>query len=412
MNDVRLAKYARVLLEVGVNIQKGQILVLQASTDALKLAREVTKIAFEMGAKDVILHLEDPEVEHLRAKNCDVETLRDVPEWKKESLDYYLRQDSVQMGLMCSYPTLNNDVPSEKLLAKGYSSNEVRNVVRKHIHAGTLKWTGTVCASMDWAKTLYPELTDEDAFLKLEDDICKMMRVDDETDPVENWKQHCNEMHEVSTKLNDYNFKSLHITSELGTDITMDLVKGHIWTSAADMGDSLVSEPYVANMPTEEIFTDPDYRSVNGIAYASFPLMMSGKLVTDFSITFKDGKAVDCHASNNEELLRDALFKNEGTRRLGEVALVSKKSPIKQMDRVFYNGLIDENAACHLAFGQSFSSNIKGGAKMSEEELLANGVNVATSHNDFMIGTLDTKVVGTTYDGQEVVIMEHGDFVI
>ena len=316
------------------------------------------------------------------------------------------------MGLMCSYPTLNNDVPSEKLLAKGYSSNEVRNVVRKHIHAGTLKWTGTVCASMDWAKTLYPELTDEDAFLKLEDDICKMMRVDDETDPVENWKQHCNEMHEVSTKLNDYNFKSLHITSELGTDITMDLVKGHIWTSAADMGDSLVSEPYVANMPTEEIFTDPDYRSVNGIAYASFPLMMSGKLVTDFSITFKDGKAVDCHASNNEELLRDALFKNEGTRRLGEVALVSKKSPIKQMDRVFYNGLIDENAACHLAFGQSFSSNIKGGAKMSEEELLANGVNVATSHNDFMIGTLDTKVVGTTYDGKEVVIMEHGDFVI
>ena len=316
------------------------------------------------------------------------------------------------MGLMCSYPTLNNDVPSEKLLAKGYSSNEVRNVVRKHIHAGTLKWTGTACASMDWAKTLYPELSDEDAFLKLEDDICKMMRVDDETDPVENWKQHCNEMHEVSTKLNDYNFKSLHITSELGTDITMDLVKGHIWTSAADMGDSLVSEPYVANMPTEEIFTDPDYRSVNGIAYASFPLMMSGKLVTDFSITFKDGKAVDCHASNNEELLRDALFKNEGTRRLGEVALVSKKSPIKQMDRVFYNGLIDENAACHLAFGQSFSSNIKGGAKMSEEELLANGVNVATSHNDFMIGTLDTKVVGTTYDGQEVVIMEHGDFVI
>ena len=412
MNDVRLAKYARVLLEVGVNLQKGQILVLQASTDALKLAREVTKIAFEMGAKDVILHLEDPEVEHLRAKNCDVETLRDVPEWKKESLDYYLRQDCVQMGLMCSYPTLNNDVPSEKLLAKGYSSNEVRNVVRKHIHAGTLKWTGTACASMDWAKTLYPELSDEDAFLKLEDDICKMMRVDDETDPVENWKQHCNEMHEVSTKLNDYNFKSLHITSELGTDITMDLVKGHIWTSAADMGDSLVSEPYVANMPTEEIFTDPDYRSVNGIAYASFPLMMSGKLVTDFSITFKDGKAVDCHASNNEELLRDALFKNEGTRRLGEVALVSKKSPIKQMDRVFYNGLIDENAACHLAFGQSFSSNIKGGAKMSEEELFANGVNVATSHNDFMIGTLDTKVVGTTYDGKEVVIMEHGDFVI
>lgn len=412
MNEVRRQKYARALLEVGVNLQKGQILLLQTCTDALELAREVTKQAFLMGAKDVIVHIDDAQINHLRALYADEETLREVPEWKKESLDYYLRQDSVQMGLMASYPTLNNDVPSEKLLAQNYSSNEVRNVVRKHIHAGTLKWTGTVHPSMNWAKALYPELSDEDAYLKLDDALCKMMRVDDETDPVENWHQHCAQMAKISKKLNDYNFKSLHITSELGTDITFELVKDHIWTSAADMGSSKVSEPYVANMPTEEIFTDPDYRTVNGIAYASFPLMMSGKLVTDFSITFKDGKAVDCYASNNEELLRDALFKNEHSRCLGEVALVSKYSPIKQMDTVFFNGLIDENAACHLAFGTSFPSNIKGGSEMSTEELLAHGVNVATNHNDFMIGTLETKIVGTTYDGKEVVIMEHGDFVI
>lgn len=407
-----MEKYARALLEVGVNLQKGQILVLQANTDALELARVITKKAFEMGAKDVILHLEDPEVEHLRAKYCDPETLRDVPEWKKESLDYYLKQDSVQMGLKSSNPTLNNDVPSENLLAQGYSSNEVRNVVRKYIHAGTLKWTGSVVAGQNWANTLYPDLSDEEAMKKLEDSLCMMMRVDDETDPVENWKQHCAEMHKVSSKMNEYNFKSLHITSELGTDITMDLVRNHIWTSAADMGSSKVNEPYVANMPTEEIFTDPDFRTVNGTAYASFPLMMSGKLVTDFSITFKDGRAVECHASSNEELLRDALFKNETTRCLGEVALVSKKSPIKQMNMIFYNGLIDENAACHLAFGQSFPSNIRGGADMSDEELMENGVNISTSHNDFMIGTPETKVVGTTFDGKEVVIMEHGDFVI
>ncbi len=412
MNQLRLEKLAKALLRIGVNIQKGQVLVLQASTDALPLVREVTKLAFELGAKDVVLHLEDPEVEHLRAKNCEAEVLKEVPEWKKESLDYYLKQDSVQMGINCSYPTLNNDVPSEKLLAKNFASNELRNVVRKYIHAGTLKWTGTAYPSLNWARSVYPDLSDEDALKKLEDDICTMMRVDEESDPVENWQKHCEEMSKVSSKLNDYNFKSLHITSELGTDITMDLVKDHIWTSAADMGSSKVSEPYVANMPTEEIFTDPDFNTVNGIAYASFPLMMSGKLVTDFSITFENGKAVDCHASNNEELLRDALFKNETTRRLGEVALVSKMSPIKQMNKIFYNGLIDENAACHLAFGQSFSSNIKNGISMSEEELLAHGVNVSTSHNDFMIGTPETKVVGITFDGQKIVIMEHGDFVI
>ncbi|MCF0108906.1 MAG: aminopeptidase [Erysipelotrichaceae bacterium] len=413
MNQTRLEKYARVLLEVGVNLQKGETLVLQTITECMPLAREITKQAFAMGAKDVVVHIDDPEINHLRAKNCDVETLKEVPEWKKESLDYYFRQGNVvQMGLMASYPTLNEDVPSEKLLAQNYASNEVRNVVRQYIHAGTLKWTGTCTPSMNWAAKLYPDMPLQDAYDKLDDEICQMMRVDDTSDPVENWKEHCATLGKVSKKLNEYDFKSLHITSELGTDITMDLVEGHMWTSAADMGSSKVSEPYVANMPTEEIFTDPHRLSVNGVAYASFPLMMSGKLVTDFSITFKDGMAVDCHASNNEECLRDALFKNENTRQLGEVALVSKRSPIKLMNHVFYNGLIDENAACHLAFGTSFPSNINGGADMSKEELLAHGVNVATSHNDFMIGTPETKVVGTTHDGREVVIMEHGDFVI
>ncbi|MCF0111772.1 MAG: aminopeptidase [Erysipelotrichaceae bacterium] len=413
MNQVRLEKYARALLQIGVNLQPGETLVLQTITEAMDLAREITKQAFAMGAKDVVVHIDDPQINHLRAKNCTVETLRDVPDWKKESLDYYFRKGNVvQMGLMASYPTLNDDVPVEQLLAQNYASNEVRNVVRHYIHNGTLKWTGTVIASQNWANKLYPDLSEEEAFAKLEDELCQTMRVDDSTDPVENWHAHCEEMGKISAKLNEYNFKSLHMTTELGTDITMDLVEGHIWTSAADMGSSKVNAPYVANMPTEEIFTDPDYRTVNGIAYASFPLMMSGKLVTDFSITFKDGKAVDCHASANEECLRDALFKNEQTRCLGEVALVSKRSPIKLMNHVFYNGLIDENAACHLAFGTSFPSNIKGGSDMTSEQLLAHGVNVATSHNDFMVGTPDAKIVGITHDGKEVTIMEHGDFVI
>ncbi|MBO7697660.1 MAG: aminopeptidase, partial [Erysipelotrichaceae bacterium] len=149
-----------------------------------------------------------------------------------------------------------------------------------------------------------------------------------------------------------------------------------------------------------------------GIAYASFPLMMSGKLVKDFWIRFKDGKAIDCGASENVEMLKDALFKDETTRQLGEVALVSKQSPIRKLGRIFYNGLIDENAACHLAFGSSFPDCVKGGTDMSEEELKSIGVNFSVSHNDFMIGTDDIKVVGITHEGKEVTVMEHGDFVI
>ena len=413
MDNTLCQKYAKALLHIGVNLQKGETVLLQTCTEGLQLATEVTKQAFEMGAKDVVVHIEDAEINHLRALHCDEETLKEVPAWKLESVDSVLRDgNAVQIGIMSSYPTLNNDVDTAKLLAQGFASNEVRNVVRKYIHAGTLKWVGTVCPSMNWAKQLYPELSDEEAYANLEEELCYMMRVDADTDPVDNWHAHCADMAKISKKLNEHNFKSLHITSELGTDITMDLVKNHIWTSAADMGSSKVNAPYVANMPTEEIFTDPDYRTVNGVAVASFPLMMSGKLVKDFSITFKDGKAISCSASENVECLEDTLFKNEYTRQLGEVALVSKQSPIKQLNRIFFNGLIDENAASHLAFGTSFPSNIKGGSDMSKEELLANGVNVAVSHTDFMIGTPEFKVVGIKESGEEVVIMEHGDFVL
>ena len=413
MDKWQLEKLAKVLVRTGVNLQEGETLVLQTDTSSLDLAREVTKEAFAAGAKDVEAFIDDPEINHFKALYCSPETLKELPEWKKESIDSILRTGmGVQMGIRATRPSLNADVPDENLKAQFYSGNELRNVVRNYIHQGCLKWTGTVYPSMEWAKKVFPEYPDDEAYAKLEDAICKMMRVDADSDPVENWKKHCEELSVRSKKLNDYNFKSLHITSELGTDLTMDLVKDHIWCSAGEMGSQNVNAPYVANMPTEEVFTDPDFRSVNGIAYASFPLFMSGKLVTDFSITFKDGKAVDCAASNNVEFLREALFRDETTRQLGEVALVSKKSPIRQMGRIFYNGLIDENAACHLAFGSSFPDCVKNGTEMSKEELIGRGVNFSVSHNDFMIGTDDIKVVGTTYDGKEVTIMEHGDFVI
>jgi len=412
MDHIRRQKYALMLIKVGVNLQPGQYLIIQTIPEALELAQEVTKEAFKAKAKDVIVFIEDPKINHIRGLNADEDTLRSVPEWKKQQLEYYLSQGACQIGLMGSYPTLNQDVETAKLLAINAASNDVRNVIRKYIHQGTLQWTGTAVATKDWAKAVYPELHEEKAYEALEDALCQMVRVDDRTDVIENWKKHCTALSKRSDILNKYNFRSLHLTSELGTDITMNLVKDHIWNSAGELNQGKHQVSYVANMPTEEVFTDPDCFSVNGVAYASRPLMMSGKLVTDFSITFKDGYAIDCKASQNVEFLKDALFKDDSTRRLGEVALVSKQSPINQMNKIFFNGLIDENAASHLAFGSSFPSCIKGGTALTKEELLQKGVNSAISHNDFMIGTDDFKVVGITYDNQSVVIMEHGDFII
>ncbi|MCR4633893.1 MAG: aminopeptidase [Erysipelotrichaceae bacterium] len=413
MNKWQLEKLARVLIRTGVNLQEGETVLLQTDTLAIDLAREITKEAFAAGAADVEAFIDDAEINHLKALNCTPEKLKELPAWKKESFDSILRTGKgVQLGVRASRPSLNQDVPDANLKAQFYASNELRNVVRHYIHQGCLKWTGTIYPSLEWAKKVFPEYDDETAYAKLEEAICKMMRVDADSDPVENWKKHCEELAARSKKLNDLNFKSLHITSELGTDLKMDLVEDHIWCSAGEMGSQNVNAPYVANMPTEEVFTDPDFRSVNGIAYASFPLFISGKLVKDFSITFENGKAVDCNASENVEFLREALFRDETTRQLGEVALVSKRSPIRQMGRIFYNGLIDENAACHLAFGTSFPDCVKNGTNLTKEELIAKGVNFSVSHNDFMIGTDDIKVVGTTHDGRQVTIMEHGDFVL
>ena len=412
MKQILTEQLARVLLQVGVNLKEGETVLLQTDTNALSLAREITRQAFELGAKDVQVRIDDPYINYERIKGANSEVLAEASEWEKESIDSVLRDGKgVQLGLMVTYPDLYNDLDTEKLLSFAKMKNDLRNIVRNYIHKGVLKWTGTIYPNLEWAKKVYPELSDDEAYKALEEAICLMMRVDEDSDPVENWKRHCEELSVRSAKLNDYNFKSLHITSELGTDITMDLVKGHIWCSAGEMGEQKVNAPYVANMPTEEVFTDPDFRSVNGIAYASFPLIMSGKLVKDFWIRFENGVAVDCGASENVDVLKDALFKDETTRRLGEVALVSKQSPIRKLGRVFYNGLIDENAACHLALGRPYPENIKGGVDMNKEELKAHGANDSMQHEDFMFGTREMNIDGIQKDGTVVPVFRNGNFV-
>lgn len=404
-------KYAKLLLKMGVNLQKGQILYLQCSTENREIALEVTKQAFEMGAKDVVIEWNDPELNHLRATYASEQTLREVPEWKLESVDYYMRQGACQLGISTTYPDLMNDVEPAKAKAIALAGNDVRNVIRKYIHKGVLQWTGTCLPNPEWAKKVYPNLDEDEAYIKLTENIMEMMRLSEDNDPIAAWQEHYENLLKRAKWLNEKQFDSLHITTEIGTDIEIGLVKNHIWTSAADMGNPDIP-PYFANMPTEEVFTDPDKYNVNGIAVASFPLNMGGKIVENFAMTFENGKCVKATADKNVQNLLDTINQSEASGYLGEVALVSKQSPITKMGVIFYNGLIDENAACHLALGSSFPTSIQGGTNMTKEELYAHGVNVAVNHNDFMIGTPHMKVVGKYKDGTEIVIMDDGDFVI
>ena len=208
--------------------------------------------------------------------------------------------------------------------------------------------------------------------------------------------------------LNDQNFRQLHYENSLGTDILLDLPAGHRWTGGAEQ--TLTGVDFVANMPTEEIFTLPTKHGVNGRVVSSLPLPYNGNLIENFSLTFCQGKVVDFTAEKGYEILQGLLDTDEGSRYLGEIALVPWDSPITRLNILFYNTLFDENASCHFALGKAYPLCLRDGARLSPEELLAAGVNDSLTHVDFMIGTADLAVTGITADGRRVAVFRQGNF--
>ncbi len=404
-------KYAKAVLKIGLNLQPGQILVTKMPVEYRDLAIEITRQAFEMGAKDVVIDWYDPVVEHYRMLGASEETLSEVQPFELEKIHHYMAQDACSLAPCVFYPDLDLDVPENKLRAATQRQRVLRQLERDYRSSGKIQWNSFVVGNPAWAAKIYPDLPEAEREEKFFKQVAKIVRIDAESDPIANWEAHCADLSRHSKWLNEQNFDRIHITTGLGTDVEVGLVKGHIWCSAAEMGDSQ-TVPYCANMPTEEVFTDPDKRRVNGIVYASRPLFLNGRMVEDFWIRFENGRAVACHAEKEQATLEEQLSVDESCRYLGEIALVPNSSPISQMNQCFYFVPLDENAASHMALGASFPSCVKGGSNMTKEELDAIGVNDAPIHNDFMYGTADMKVVGIHADGTEVLIMENGEFVI
>ena len=242
---------------------------------------------------------------------------------------------------------------------------------------------------------------------QLWDAIFQAVRVSGDGTAVEKWEQHLATLHQRLETMNRLNFKTLHYTNALGTDLTVELPEGHIWEAGDDI--TLSGQSFIANIPTEELFTAPLKTGVNGVVYSSMPLVHDGAIIDKFHFVVKDGKIVEAHAEKGEETLKGAISVDEGASYFGEVALVPYDSPISNQKILFYNTLFDENAACHIAFGEAYPC-LEGGKKMSKDELKAHGLNDSFTHVDFMIGTADLSIVGTTHDGQQVPIFVDGNF--
>ena len=404
-----LSKYARLAVVKGINLQKEGLLVINSPIECSEFARMIAEEAYKAGASDVVINYSDEKFNRIRFSNASTETLSFTPEFEKDKYDYYVAKGASFLSISASDPDILKGIDPSKISAVQKSRRSALKNYHDACMSNKNKWCIVSVPTESWAKKIFPELTPNEAVEKLWDAIFTVMRIK-EDDPVEAWNNHINLLHKKVKELNEHNFEYLHFTNSLGTDLKVGLVKNHIWCGGEDV--SLDGVKFIANMPTEEVFTTPKLDGVNGTVFSSKPLSYAGNLITNFSITFKNGEAVDCTAETGLDVLKELINTDEGSKRLGEVALVPYNSPISKSNIIFFNTLYDENASCHLALGSSYPSCIKDGDTMSEEESLKAGANSSLTHVDFMIGTNDTNIVGVKADGTKVQIFKDGNWAV
>lgn len=407
MNKSFLIKYASLAVNIGVNIQKDNILVISSPIETAEFARLITEEAYKSGAKDVIVHYGDQKLTKIKLENSSLETISNIPEWQAESYNYYARQEACFISISASDPDGLKGVSVEKIGASQKARTSALKEYFDNSMSNKCRWCVLSVPTLSWAKKVFPKVSDDEAMESLWDVIFKTVRVDTEN-PVNAWKKHNAYLEEKIKFMNNNNFKSVHLKSANGTDLNIELPEGHIWAGGSE-GD-VNGIPFNANIPTEEVFTLPKKTGVNGIVYSSKPLSYGGNLIDNFSITFKDGKAIDFTAETGYDVLKQMLESDEGAKYLGEVAFVPYNSPISNSKLIFFNTLFDENAACHLAFGRAYESCVKDADKYSEEELEKIGVNNSVIHVDFMIGTSDLEITGINKNGEAIQIFSNGNW--
>ncbi len=402
----KLSKYADLLVEIGLNVQSGQRVVINATTDALPLVRLVTEKAYAKGAVDVNVKLGDAKLTRLHAENKSVEEYSRVPEWIVEERMFYSDEKSGFLSITSSSPELLKGIDPEKLkqasIKGGNAFKDFSNRIQSDYHS----WCVAGYPSAEWAKLVYPDKSEDDAVLALLDLILYTVRAEEE-DPVAAWEAHDKNLHEKADWLNNKKFHALRYEAP-GTDLTIELPDGHLWAGASSKNKD--GHSFMANMATEEVFSVPKKTGVNGYVSNTLPLSYGGNIIDDFKLTFKDGAVVSHEAGRGKEYLDNLLSTDDGAKYLGEVALVADDSPISNKGVLFYNTLFDENASCHIALGSGYAFCVEGGKEMNREELEAAGVNDSITHVDFMIGSNEMNIYGVDADGNETPVFKQGNW--
>lgn len=405
-----IKQYARLLVVKGVHVQPGQILMIQADIDARDMVQACVKQAYLAGAKEVVVTYQDDHIMRLHYQYQDVDTLTRVRTFQVACKLDYFKEGACILHIISQIPGIFKGLDSEKIAKRQFAFSQALKEVQAYTMNSDTQWCIAAYPNLEWARQVFPDVDDAQANACLTRQIQKAVHMDDAKDPIQAWEDAEVVFAKRTKQLNDFNFASLHFQNQKGTNIHVGLAPQHIWLGGSEQSSKGVS--FFANIPSEEIFTMPQYNQVQGRVYASKPLLYNGVLIKDFWLDFQDGKVVSFDALEGKETLAQLIAFDAGSAYLGEIALVPYDSPISNSNILFYNTLFDENASCHMALGQAYPTSVLGGEAMTEEQLHDAGANQSMTHVDFMFGTSDLRVCGTCKDGREVVVFEDGNFVI
>jgi aminopeptidase len=403
----KLDRLAEVAIQCGLGLAAGQELVMTASTDALPLARLIAKHAYKAGASLVTILFTDEEASLLRYQYGREASFDTAASWLYEGMAAAYKSGAARLAITGGNPSLLSKENPEHVSRANRAMSKAYRPALELITRHDINWTIVSAATPAWAAAVFPGLPADAALGKLWDAIFAASRAD-QADAVGAWKKHDDKLHSWAERMNARRYSALHFKGP-GTDLKVGLADDHLWLGG---GTTAGNGNYcIPNMPTEEVFTTPHKDRVDGTVTSTKPLSHQGTLIEGIAVRFEGGRIVEAHAAKGEQVLQKLIETDEGARRLGEVSLVPNSSPISASGLLFLNTLFDENAACHIALGQAYSSCLKNGDKLTPEELKAKGANESLIHVDWMIGSGQVDVDGITAAGSAEPVMRGGEWV-
>ena len=403
MQKTRLRNYAKLIARMGVNVQKGQDVILTAGLDQPEFVAMVTDELYKCGARKVHVDFSYQPLTKIHVRHRSLKALSTVETFEEEKMKYVADKLCARLFLTSSDPDGLKGVNIEKMMKGQQATFPIMRAYRDQME-GKHQWCIAAVPGEAWAKKVFPGERASRAVEKLWEAILQTARVDE--DPIAAWEAHNKDLADRCAYLNSLGIETLEYKAGNGTDFTVGMIPEAIFCGGGETTDKGVF--FNPNMPTEECFISPKKGVAEGIVYSSLPLSYQGQLIENFYFRFEGGKVVEAHAEKNDALLQQMLNMDEGARYLGECALVPFDSPINQTGLLFYNTLFDENAVCHLALGSGFADTITNCHERTKEEIHALGVNKSMIHQDFMIGTADLSIVAHCRDGKTVQIFKDG----